>query len=256
MIGRDAQLDESMIIGNGLLANAFAEFGPEDKIVIFASGVSNSTETGAAAFDREIDLLNECIDRYREKKWVYFSTCSVTDPSLSRSAYILHKLRIEEIIRERLKHFVIFRVSNIVGGTSNPHTVMNYLVRCIAGGDEFNLWERAERNFIDIDDVVRIVGTVLREDIFRNGTVNIANPKNTSIVKLVELIESFLGKKAVCTREPSGGSPEIDISAIAEIIESKKLEFGDNYVENLLVKYYSRFQIRDKNAGTAALNPS
>lgn len=237
-----------MIIGNGLLANAFEEFGPEQDIVIFASGVSNSTETDAAAFEREIGMLKDCIEQQHGKKLVYFSTCSVTDPSLKGSPYIGHKLRIEEMIGSRVEDFVIFRVSNIVGGTSNPHTVMNYLVRSIADGREFRLWERAERNFIDIDDVVRIVSIALRKGLFRNETVNIANPGNTSIVKLAGQIERFLGKKAVCTMEPAGGAPDIDISAISEIIAAERIDFGEDYVEKLLVKYYGTF----KNAGTAA----
>lgn len=240
-----------MIIGNGLLANAFAEFGPEDNIVIFASGVSNSMETDPAAFEREVDLLNDCIEQHGEKKLVYFSTCSVTDHSLKGSPYIGHKLRIEGMIRSRVEDFVIFRVSNIVGGTSNPHTVMNYLVRSIANGREFCLWERAERNFIDIDDVVRIVSIALRDGVFANETVNIANPRNTSIVKLVGELERFLGKKAVCTREPAGGAPDIDISAISEIIAAERIDFGEDYVEKLLVKYYGNV----KNAGTAAPGP-
>ncbi len=237
-----------MIIGNGLVANAFARFRQDENILIFASGVSNSTETHPAAFEREINLLNECIDRYGDKKLVYFSTCSVTDPSLGGSPYIRHKLEIEKLIRVRLNDFVIFRVSNIVGGTANPHTIMNYLVRSIANGDEFRLWEHASRNFIDIEDVKKIVSFAVLENRFENEIVNVANPKSTSIVKLVDMIERFLGKKAVCIREPLGGSPEIDVSAISEIIESNKIEFRDDYVENLLVKYYSSF----KNAGTAA----
>jgi nucleoside-diphosphate-sugar epimerase len=240
-----------MIIGSGLLANALAEFGPEDNIVIFASGVSNSTETDPAAFEREIGLLKDCIEQHRRKKLIYFSTCSVTDPSLKSSPYIEHKLRIEEMIGSSVEDFVIFRVSNIVGGTSNPHTVMNYLVRSIANGREFCLWERAERNFIDIDDVVRIVSTALRRGLFTNETVNIANPRNTSIEKLAGQIERFLGKKAVCTKEPAGGAPDIDISAISEIIAAERIDFGEDYVEKLLVKYYGSV----KNAGTAAPRP-
>lgn len=237
-----------MIVGDGLVASAFAEFQSDDNIVIFASGVSNSKETDPAAFGREVDVLNACIEQHGGKRLVYFSTCSVTDPSLSRSPYILHKLAIEEIVRSRVKHYVIFRVSNIVGGTSNPHTVLNYLVRCIASGDEFHLWERAERNFIDIDDVRKIVSSALREDVFENEIVNVANPKNTRIADVVGTIEEFLEKKAVCTREPSGGSPEIDISAITAIISSNKIDFSDDYVQNLLAKYYGNF----KHAGTAA----
>jgi nucleoside-diphosphate-sugar epimerase len=234
-----------MIIGNGLVANAFAEFRPNENIVIFASGVSNSKETDSGAFEREINLLNDHINRHGEKKWVYFSTCSITDTSLADSKYIGHKLEVERIIQSRLRDYVIFRVSNAVGQTSNPYTVMNYLVNCISNGEEFRLWESASRNFIDIDDVVKIVSFAVRKNIFKNEIVNVANPHNISVVKLVDLIEKFLGKKAICIREGSGGSPVIDISSISEILESKSIEFGNDYAENLLGKYYSNFQTGD-----------
>ena len=42
-----------MIIGSGMLAKAFAHHAQEQQLLIFASGVSDSTETRPAAFLRE-----------------------------------------------------------------------------------------------------------------------------------------------------------------------------------------------------------
>ena len=51
-----------MIIGNGFLAKAFKKkFSKEKKIVIFASGVSNSKEKDKKRFRREIKLLKKFI---------------------------------------------------------------------------------------------------------------------------------------------------------------------------------------------------
>lgn len=227
-----------MIVGNGLVATAFAEFASNNDVVIFASGVSNSKETDPCEFDRETALLNATIDRLGNRTLVYFSTCSVTDPSLADSEYILHKLEIERMIRSSLADYVIFRVSNIVGGAANPNVIMNYLVNRISRGEEFPLWERASRNLIDIDDVVKIVGYALREGKFRNQIVNVANPKNIGMLELVELVENYIGKKAHYSKTQFGGSPAIDTSSITEIREACSIEFGDDYVANLLRKYY------------------
>lgn len=227
-----------MVVGNGLVASAFAEFRSDDDVVIFASGVSNSKETDPIEFSREISLLNAAIDEHGDKIWAYFSTCSVTDPSLENSAYVIHKQKIEGIIRARLTDYVIFRVSNIVGGTANPNVILNYLVNHISSGEEFHLWEQAARNLLDIEDVVKIVSYVLHKKSFKNEIVNIASPNNTSVVRLVELLEKFIGKKANFVKERFGGSPVIDTSPISKIIEACSIEFGEDYVENLLEKYY------------------
>ncbi|MFN5841955.1 MAG: hypothetical protein ACK45G_01855, partial [Bacteroidota bacterium] len=68
-----------MIVGSGLLANAFSSFRSVDDMVIFASGVSNSTSTDRNQYDREVELLRKYINR--QAKLIYFSTVSVFDPS-------------------------------------------------------------------------------------------------------------------------------------------------------------------------------
>ena len=51
-----------VIVGRGLLARAFApRYGHAPGIVVFASGVSNSSETDEAAFLREQDLLQRSL---------------------------------------------------------------------------------------------------------------------------------------------------------------------------------------------------
>ena len=68
-----------MIIGNGLIANVFGDYKENDNYVIFASGVSDSTNMDESAFKREEQLLNEITTLYKEKIIIYFSTCSIYD---------------------------------------------------------------------------------------------------------------------------------------------------------------------------------
>ena len=81
-----------MVIGNGLVAKGFSAYNRDSNIVVFASGVSNSTTTSEAAFSREAGLLSEILRQHTEKKIVYISTCSIYDESLNDSAYVRHKL--------------------------------------------------------------------------------------------------------------------------------------------------------------------
>ena len=96
-----------MIVGNGLVASAFAAFAEDDDYVIFASGVSNSQEKDPAAYQREFDLLRSHLRP--DTCLVYFSTCSIADQSRSHSHYIQHKIKVEEYIANHASDYVIFR---------------------------------------------------------------------------------------------------------------------------------------------------
>ena len=45
-----------MVIGNGLVASAFSKYKNDDDVIIFASGVSNSSTNKKEEFEREINL--------------------------------------------------------------------------------------------------------------------------------------------------------------------------------------------------------
>ena len=70
-----------MILGTGLIANAFLSYSEDKEIILFASGVSNSTEIRMEAFDRERLLLENTCQRAENQLLIYFSTCSVSDKS-------------------------------------------------------------------------------------------------------------------------------------------------------------------------------
>ncbi len=62
-----------MIIGNGLIANLFKN-NDEEKVIFFASGVSNSLETDKSAFLREENLIRKTLEENPENAFIYFST--------------------------------------------------------------------------------------------------------------------------------------------------------------------------------------
>src|SRR5471030_2330378 len=111
-----------MVIGNGLVAKSFSEYNNDSKFLIFASGVSNSKSTNQVDYERELNLLKQKVAENGEKTLVYFSTCSINDPAESRSAYVAHKRGVEEYIRAHVEKYVIIRVSNLVGHTTNNNT--------------------------------------------------------------------------------------------------------------------------------------
>ena len=114
-----------MIIWNGMIASKFKEnnYQHDNNVVIFASWVSNSQNLNDDEFNKEQILLDDIINTTKWKLLIYFSSCSVTDESMNNNKYVIHKKHIEETIK-RLDNLLIFRISNPIGNTNNPHTIL------------------------------------------------------------------------------------------------------------------------------------
>lgn len=230
-----------MVIGNGLMAQAFKAYQLHDGVVIFASGVSNSIETNAQEFQREVALLKTTINQYPQAKLVYFSTCSIEDNTVKDNLYVKHKLAMEHFIAAHCDSYVIFRVSNVVGAGGNANTLLNYLVHAIQANKDVSLWSQAERNILDIDDVRYIVDYILQHDI-NNTIVNVAFRRSFLVTDIAKTIEQFLGKAARVHAIEKGNRLRIDtgkIAAALDHIEQQK-PTDLNYIMNLLKKYYTQ----------------
>lgn len=227
-----------MIIGNGLLANALTPyFSAGDDVIIFASGVSNSSETRTQMFEREQRLLEHHLAH--DRLLVYFSTCSVDDPELKNSAYVLHKIAMEAIVRTNRRH-AIFRLPQVVGKTGNPNTLTNYLHQQVVSGRAFALWLHARRNLIDVDHVATIVHSLITSQTVTQGTCNIAAPTSTSISELVSVFEEVLGFKANCTPIHKGGAYTIDATLACSVARQAGVCFDASYIPRLIRKYYGK----------------
>lgn len=231
-----------MIIGNGLLARAFAPyFAARDDVVIFASGVSNSRETDPAAFARERAMLDRALDRAvaHDQLLVYFSSCSIADPELTQAPYVLHKHATEKLLAERAPRMAIFRLPQVVGRTPNPHTLTNYLHQTIASGKHFQVWNRARRNLIDVDDVAQIGRRLIERGDTINRAVNIACPYSVAVPDLVALFETVMDRQALYDLVDSGGSYHIDVDPAMSAAAETGVVMDQNYVIQLIRKYYA-----------------
>jgi len=227
-----------MVVGNGLLAKRFREYENNEAYLIFASGVSDSKTANRNVFEREANLLSASLNTCGERMFIYFSTCSIGDPDLLSTPYVVHKLAMEQLIAESAHRYCIFRLSNVVGAYGNPNTVLNFLFNSIQTGRRIELWKNSERNLIDIDDVFLIVDYILRHGLFKNSIVNIARQENYPIPLVVETIERYLNKKGNYDILEKGTAFRIDTEPIVPILESLSLLREDLTLESLLAKYY------------------
>jgi nucleoside-diphosphate-sugar epimerase len=232
-----------MIIGNGLIAKSFQTYKTKNDFLIFASGVSDSKSDNESDFKREHDLLSESISNNPETKIVYFSTSSVFDNDLKETPYAKHKIALENLIKQNASRYNIFRLSNLAGFANNPNTILNFFYFHIVQGRHFDLWKNSERNIIDIEDVYRVINHALENNLFENEIVNIANTNNYPVNYIVNTIEVFVNKKAIFTKKEKGAKLSIDVSRVKPLFELLKIEFEENYLSRLLVKYYPKHDI-------------
>lgn len=222
-----------MIVGRGLIATQFINVDRDD-VIFFASGVSNSSETKKEEFLREQNLIEETIRKNKNILMIYFSTCSIYDSSKYNSPYVLHKLHMEEIIKESASKFLILRISNAVGKGGNPNLLMNYIYRQIVNNSELVIHKNATRNLIDVEDVKNITLKYLENNDF-NKIVNVAYIENYYIQEIIEAFEENLNIKSFIKIEDKGEHYSIDVS---ELNYEFKFIIKQKYLENLINKYY------------------
>lgn len=234
-----------MIIGNGLIAQSFKpHFEKYEEIILFASGVSNSKLIVEAEYLKEKILLQNALQK--DKLLVYFSTCSIFDPALKDSRYILHKLEMESLI-EKTEKYLIIRLPNVVGSIGNPNTMFNYFFNQIINGETIQVANHATRYIIDVDDVAFWTMELIKDG-FQNSAINVAFPNKIYVNLIIEMMEKFLNKKAIVEVVEGGNEYEIDLSVFTDFIHKKMPNFciSLDYIKGIIEKYYTKSLIQSK----------
>lgn len=227
-----------MIIGNGLIAKALKSIDREN-ILFFASGVSNSLETRDSEFEREGSLLKSTIENNPEKIFIYFSTCSIYDSSKNNSYYVLHKLKMEQMIADLCEQYYILRISNAVGKGGNPNLLVNYLVASVENKTKITVHTKATRNLIDVVDVNNITQEIINNFSF-NQIINLAYIQNFSVIEITETISDVLQSEPILYLQNEGSGYEIEVSKIESYFKRNNLNDKQQYLRNLISKYYQK----------------
>jgi len=220
-----------MIIGNGLIANAFLDYSDSDNVIIFASGVSNSLETNEKEFELEKELIYKSLDK--NKTLVYFSSAICYDKN--KEKYIDHKREIEKLIRDKSENFIIIRLPQVIGNGGNKNTLINFLVNRIKNDEEINVYDGVKRSLIDVEDLKNIVDYLLKQ---RNyGLHSLNHIELISIERLVILISKKLKKYPKIKLVPGEKLPKFDNDELINDV-LKKLGIDPNgYTDRLIKKY-------------------
>lgn len=230
-----------MIVGNGQLAQVFIESDKGDS-VIFASGVPDSNCTDASQFDRERNLLEFTLEKYGEKKFVYFSSCALSAPEYPKNAYYEHKQQMEELIKLSSKNYYIFRMPQLFGKLKNHKTLINFLYESILEEKKITLYDQAYRYVIEIEDVKSIVLDYLKLSA-PCVVVDIGNPYRYQVLEIVEILENLLEKKLNYGLVKKSDGYLLDFKEMLTFIQkyNLKIDFSKDYlVKKCKIKYKKR----------------
>lgn len=227
-----------MIVGKGLLARAFEpHFGENPDVIIFASGVSNSLETRRGEFAREEALLRQLLDGER-KRFVYFGSCGVIAAESELTPYMRHKQAMELLVLST-PHGLVLRLPQVVGRTENSHTLTNFLRDHIVSGEHFTVWAHAERNLIDIDDIVKIGVRLAMELPAEAAAVSIAATHSLLMPEIVRIFERVLDRVANCSFVEKGTPIAIDTTMVESVSARLGIDLGNGYTARVIDKYYA-----------------
>lgn len=225
-----------MIHGTGLLASAFGAQHPDTgSWDVFARGVSNSTETDPFAFERERDLLQACLAG--TGPLVYFSSCALVNPPASDSPYLAHKRRMESLVLQANPGNRVFRLPQVVGSAGNANTLTNFLREKLVTGTSFTIWGRAERNLMDVDDVVSIAWNLMHEPLSPT-VVDIVAEHSLPMLEIVELLERVLGCRGNYVVQDKGDPLQVDSRHALAAAGRLGIDLGRASTERILRKYY------------------
>jgi nucleoside-diphosphate-sugar epimerase len=228
-----------MIVGNGMVAEAFAPYRLNPNVKIFAAGVSKSSETRNSEFERERNLLSSHLENFAGC-FVYFSTCNVHYVEAAQNTYAKHKLMIENEIQEKAAEFLIFRLPQLVGRSANPNTLTNYIHQRLIRGERFLVRQDATRSLLDVEHAYAICDRLISDRALRNRKIDVCLPYSVSAIDIVRTLERIIGIPAKFDIVPGGERFFAPVNELGTVYESLGIRCDACYVETVLRKYYQQ----------------
>jgi nucleoside-diphosphate-sugar epimerase len=227
-----------VVIGSGLLAKAFLNFRDNGSVIIFASGVSNSLLQQESEFEREFSLLKRTVSgKSPGQRLIYFSTFNVFDESLGQTAYVLHKKIVEKYLAEQ-DQCIVVRLPIILATSLNPNTLINFLLHKIKEQEIVQVYSKAWRYLVSLDDVVSILSGLLNSGLELQKEYNISYPFPIEVAQIADIIEDQLQIKCLRNEVKSGTHYSVEniffnLDSVASEHQSAKDYFTFNFE-----KYY------------------
>lgn len=219
-----------MIVGSGLIASEFQNINL-DNYIIFASGVSDATETRESEFNREKELLEFYLNNFSDKTLVYFN--SILTTTNINNPYYNHKRNMINLLK-KYENYKIYNIPQIFGKIGNNTNIVNYFISCLKNNQEIYLQKDTYRSIIDVYDLKCIVLKTLQFDI---KEFNISYIERLQVSDILNIISDVYDIKPVTTYKESGFSVNIENDVIVDkVIDEINIQRTE-YTKNVIKKY-------------------
>ena len=223
-----------MIIGNGLMASAFIDdYRDDNRFVIFASGVSNSSETDDFLFSMEEILLRKILQENEDKHIVYFT--SFINPK--KQKYIDHKIYMENIIKHSDVFYTILKLPQVIGNGGNQNNLFNYIISNIKNNNTINIYNNVYRSLIDVEDVKKIVDILVKKWLDKNTHISFSHIEKLLVKDIVFLIAKKLNIKPVINMVDSEMYDFPERTLVADCLIEHLGIIPEGYTERIINKY-------------------
>jgi len=230
------------IFGNGFIAKSLVNLNPylkKKKLVIYCSEISKSLKKSKYKLKKEVKVLKKFYKKFKNKYIIYISSSSVLDSSRNKSEYLKNKIKIEELIKNKFQKYQIIRLPEIIGNSRNPNTLTNFFYNNIIKKKKFIIFKNSKRNFIDIEDVFKIIKIIVLKINTNKKIITLCNKYNNSPKEIVQLLETIVNKKANYKEiNVKKQNWRLNYSSISKYVKETDIKFNKYYLKKILFKYY------------------
>jgi NDP-hexose 4-ketoreductase len=240
-------------MGNGFIARSLASVADRHPdTVAFAVGVSSAGASSVGGFAREAALLAASAENCRAegRRLLFFSTCSAgmydraqgpgreDQPTVPANPYGAHKLALENLLRDSGSDYLVLRLGHLVGPGQPAHQLLPTLTRMVRSG-LISVHRGADRDLIDVADVVRIIDLLLARDV-RGETVNVASGTSVPVEAIVDQVERRLGVTAERVYLDGGSRHLVSTDKLKVLApETAAFGFGPDYYRTVVDAFVS-----------------
>jgi nucleoside-diphosphate-sugar epimerase len=173
---------------------------------------------------REENLILQQLSSNPSALFIYFSTCSIFDNSLSNTPYVHHKKRMEQLISDKFSNYLIMRLPTVIGQTSNMNTFFNNIRIRLKSSLDIHVFQKATRYLLAIDDLPTITKLLLENNV-ANRVINIAFNNKASVPEIVLFMKETVGANSNLIFVDKGSDLIISNDDFLKIVALKKNEF-------------------------------
>jgi nucleoside-diphosphate-sugar epimerase len=161
-------------------------------MVVFASGVSNSTSENLDEYEKEFSLIKSTVSSNADKVFLYFSTTSLITGK--ESVYVKFKQKVEDYVKENCEKYLILRLPNIIGNTNNKSQLIPYFFNRLVSNLPIAVDPTLDRYLIDVEDIPEIVN-LLQEYVTNKEVINVYFDNSITIIDIISYLEQLTGKQ-------------------------------------------------------------